>query len=104
MTTRQNLDRRFFLGLLLFIPIGLLAMCLQWVLGREIASDTFTVLAVATLCIGPVMFYRWRTPCANCRRPLGVLGILWKPGGAQIRSRSCPHCGVSIDDDCPDWV
>lgn len=98
MTTRQCLNRRFFRGCLWLIASVFVLGVLQYgVLGREI--DGMTIKEAGVLAFVGIVYYRWLTPCLNCRRSLKWFALSWRPASAPLTSPRCPYCAVSIDHD-----
>ena len=103
MTTRQFLRRRWnqtvFSAIALFAAAGLLQLFL---VTDERTSDYF-LRATVLLAFACLLWAQVRTPCLNCRRPIGMGALWWvnNPLTAQHTAR-CPHCNVSIDREMPD--
>jgi hypothetical protein len=100
MTTRQYLRRRWtrtaFSAIALFFTAGLL----QQLLAGDGTSDYF-LRATVLLAFACLLWNQARTPCLNCRRPIG-LAALWWVGAQASPSHRCPYCRMSIDRDMPD--
>lgn len=103
MTTRQFLRRRWnqtiFSAIALFAASGLLQLFL---VKDETTSDYF-LRATVLLAFACLLWGQARTPCLNCRHPIGMGALWWVNGGLTTDgSPRCPHCHVSIDRDFPD--
>lgn len=69
MTTRQTSNQRFYNGLLglfaSFLVLGVLKY--GWL---SASLNPWTLKEVMLLLFATIGYYRWQTPCMNCRRPL----------------------------------
>jgi len=76
---------------------------LQHFLVHNGESDDF-LKAVVLLTFACLLWNQSRTPCLNCRKPLGMGALWWWVSGGPRPSDSprCPNCRVSIDRDFPD--
>jgi hypothetical protein len=69
------------------------------------AYITRFICAVVILAVVVAAFSsQFRIPCPNCGKSLGMAGFRAAHAGPRDGSRvpsSCPHCGVSFDDELP---
>ena len=95
MTIRDYLQRRRNKAVLFVLP-GIV-FC---VLSAAFAPDSFWLnwLSLAALFAGlvAVIVLLYRTPCPQCRLPLGSIGARAANGWA--KTAHCPHCRVSLDE------
>jgi hypothetical protein len=98
MTTRQALNRRFFLGFLYFIAFMIVLVIWQASAPQSALSNGLIRL-VGLFSFAAVAWYRWQTPCQNCHKALTSTALLWRPAKEPLSSPLCPYCGISIDHD-----
>lgn len=95
MTMRDFLKQRRNEAALLVLP-GVVFSALS----ATFAYDSFWVswLSLATLFAGVVgvIVLLYRTPCAQCQRPLGSIAARAAHGWAKIAH--CPGCRISLDE------
>jgi len=95
MPIRDYLKRRRNKAVLFVLP-GIL-FC---VLSAVFVPDSFWLnwLSLAVLFAGllTVIVLLYRTPCPQCRLPLGSIGARAANGWA--KNAHCPHCRVSLDE------
>ena len=100
MTTRQYLRRRWNRTAVSAIALFLTAGLLQALLAGDGSSDDF-LRATVLLAFACLLWNQARTPCLNCRRPIGIGALWWIGGQPASDSPRCPHCRISIDRDFP---
>jgi hypothetical protein len=95
MTMRDFLKRRRNEAALFVLP-GILFCALS----ATFAYDSFWLvwLSLAALFAGvvAVIVLLYRTPCAQCQRPLGSIAARAANGWAKIAH--CPGCRISLDE------
>ncbi len=101
MTIRKYLTRRYcgtgIVMIAFILGIGLLQAHTP---NTPELHAVYRLLGIAGLAF--LVWNLYRTPCLNCRKPLGTSALWWIGGGLTARySPRCPHCGVSIDSDLP---
>lgn len=100
MTTRQMLNRRFFRGWLAFVAMGAATALYDYSVPRTPSANPVHIAFVLMAMAGTVAYW-WLTPCVQCAKALGWMGVTWRPARDAMTSPPCPHCGVSIDRDAP---
>lgn len=100
MTTRQNLNRRFYRSLQAFAVIAVAVVVWDQTVSHTQVTDAVRVTFIF-LSFGVTLAYRWQTPCAACRQSMGLMGLKWRPAQDANTSPKCPNCSVSIDRDPP---
>ena len=97
MTAREMLNRRYQRAMIALIAVVISLRVAEWAKPRRVSPDEWLVaFCVAVFALAG---YLWLTPCPQCRKRLGWMAVFWRPRQNANTSRSCPHCGISIDQD-----
>jgi hypothetical protein len=81
--------------------MGVLALMLVLGLLQELAPHTPEfIITWRVLAVAGILWAIWnlyRTPCPNCRKPIGSVAVWINTPLNVMRSPHCPNCDVSID-------
>jgi len=103
MTTRENVRRRVWQARLLVIALLLGLIALQ-TFGSGLGVPQELLKSTALAGLGVAVLYLYRTPCLNCRRPLGLFAFRITGAYRQRPNEAaphCPHCDASVDRNFP---
>src|SRR5262249_36357207 len=94
MTTRQRLNRRFWLSWISGVVAFMFVAGLRGLIG---AVDTVLLAVVGATPIPVALLVMFRTRCVHCGQPLRWFGMRWRPGAYSLYSPPCPNCRKDID-------